>query len=116
MDRERKMSKPVDGSDPWKMTAASAATDITVYIPAPLRPYCDGAAELSIRAATVAGILGSIERRYPSLHRGICDETGRVRRHVNLFVNTSHIRDRHGLDTPLSAGDTVTILPAVSGG
>jgi molybdopterin converting factor small subunit len=46
----------------------------------------------------------------------VCDETGAVRRHINLFVNSSHVRDRDGLDTPLAAGDVLTILPAVSGG
>jgi len=57
-----------------------------------------------------------LERRYPALYRNVCDETGAVRRHINVFVNTHHMRDRAGLDTPLSPGDEVTILPAVSGG
>ena len=57
-----------------------------------------------------------LEQRYPSLYRNICDETGAVRRHMNLFVNTSHVRDREGLDTALVTGDVVTILPAISGG
>ena len=51
-----------------------------------------------------------------ALHCSVCDETGTVRRHINLFVNTNHMRDRNGLDTPLAPGDVVTILPAVSGG
>jgi molybdopterin converting factor small subunit len=50
------------------------------------------------------------------LHRGVCDETGAVRRHVNLFINTHHMRDREGIDTELISGDELTILPAVSGG
>ena len=54
--------------------------------------------------------------RYPKLHRSICDETGAVRRHINLFINTHHMRDRDGLDTQLVAGDIVTIMTAVSGG
>jgi len=61
-------------------------------------------------------VLDELERSYPSLYRSICDETGAVRRHVNLFVNASHIRDREGLETALVPGDEVTILPAVSGG
>ena len=60
--------------------------------------------------------LEELARSYPTLHRNVCDETGAVRRHVNLFVNTYHMRDRNGLDTPLAPGDVVTILPAVSGG
>jgi len=48
--------------------------------------------------------------------RSICDETGAVRRHVNLFVNIDNIRDGAGLDTALASGDIITIMPAVSGG
>src|SRR5688572_8477980 len=92
------------------------ASTITVHVPAPLREYCGNVAELSLPASSVRGVLEEIERRYPSLYGGVCDETGAVRRHVNLFVNSSHIRDRDGLDTPLAAGDALTILPAVSGG
>jgi len=92
------------------------ATAITIHVPAPLRAYCRGASELSIPASSVGAALEELERRHPSLHRSICDETGAVRRHVNLFVNTTHVRDREGLDTALVPGDVVTILPAVSGG
>jgi len=89
---------------------------ITVLVPSPLRPYCGGASELSLSAPSVRAALDELERRHPSLHRNVCDETGAVRRHVNLFVNTSHVRDREGLDTALMPGDVLTILPAVSGG
>ena len=89
---------------------------IAVHIPAPLRPYCGGVSELRIPAPTVRAALLEIERRHPSLYSGVCDETGAVRRHVNLFVNSDHVRDRDGLDTALTPGDVLTILPAVSGG
>ena len=92
------------------------AAAVTVRVPTPLRAYCAGASALEMRAASVRAALDEIERRHPSLHRSICDETGRVRRHVNLFVNAFHIRDRDGLDTLLVPGDVVTILPAISGG
>ncbi|MBA0086518.1 MAG: MoaD/ThiS family protein, partial [Acidobacteria bacterium Pan2503] len=45
-----------------------------------------------------------------------CDETGKVRRHLNVFVNSDNVRDLDGVDTKLTRGDVVTILPAVSGG
>ena len=90
--------------------------NIKVYVPAPLRPYCGGASELGIVAASVRAALAELERRHPSLYRNVCDETGAVRRHVNLFVNTAHVRDRDGLDTALAPGDVLTILPAISGG
>jgi molybdopterin converting factor small subunit len=93
-----------------------AVPTITIQLPTALRACCDGAAELSLSAPSVRAMLGQLERRHPSLHRSICDETGAVRRHVNLFVNTAHVRDRQGLDTALAPGDVVRIMPAVSGG
>jgi molybdopterin synthase sulfur carrier subunit len=50
------------------------------------------------------------------LYRNICDETGMVRRHLNVFVNSDNVRDLDGVDTRLAPGDVLTILPAVSGG
>ncbi len=92
------------------------ATMITVHIPGPLRYCCAGASELTLPATSVRAVLEDLKRRHPALHRCICEETGAVRRHINVFVNTQHMRDCNGLDTPLAAGDEVTILPAVSGG
>jgi molybdopterin converting factor small subunit len=89
---------------------------ITIHLPAALRPSCQGASALAVSAPSVRAALEHIERTHPALYRSICDETGQVRRHVNLFVNTAHVRDRDGLDTALVAGDVLTILPAVSGG
>jgi MoaD family protein len=89
---------------------------ITVQIPATLRSFCGGASRISLSAANVRAALAEIERDHPTLYRSVCDETGAVRRHVNVFVNTAHMRDRDGLDTALVAGDVITILPAVSGG
>jgi molybdopterin converting factor small subunit len=89
---------------------------VTVHVPSALRKYCAGAADLPLAAATVRAALDELERDHPSLYRNICDETGSVRRHLNVFVNSLHVRDRDGLDTPLAPGDVVTILAAVSGG
>ena len=89
---------------------------ITVHIPGPLRDCCAGAASLALPASSLRAVLTELEQRHPALHRNVCDETGAVRRHVNLFINTDHIRDRLGLDTPLAPGDEITIMPAVSGG
>lgn len=89
---------------------------VTIHVPGALRHCCRGAAELAVSASSVRDALEQLERSHPSLHSGVCDETGAVRRHINLFVNTSHVRDREGLDTALVPGDELTILPAVSGG
>ncbi len=100
----------------YPRTPLNRPTTVKIRVPPPLRDHCAGASEIELSALTVRAVLAELERGYPSLHRSICDETGAVRRHVNLFVNTSHIRDRDGLDTALVPGDEVTILPAVSGG
>jgi len=90
---------------------------ITVQVPGMLREYCGGATRLALEAPTVRATLEELERAQPALYRNICDETGRVRRHINVFVNTANTRDlATGLDTELAPGDVVTILPAVSGG
>jgi molybdopterin converting factor small subunit len=89
---------------------------VTIYLPGPLRSYCAGAEQLSIPAATVRAVLEDLERSQPALYRNICDETGAVRRHLNVFVNSDNMRDLDGVDTVLTSGDVITIVPAVSGG
>jgi molybdopterin synthase sulfur carrier subunit len=92
------------------------AQTITIHVPGALRAYCDGASELSVPARTVRDALQDLERNQAALYRNICDETGTVRRHLNVFVNADNVRDLNGIDTTLRPGDVVTILPAVSGG
>ena len=89
---------------------------VTVRVPGQLRQYCEGFATLPFAATSVRGLLEQIEARHPNLYKSVCNETGKMRQHVNLFVNTASVRDLEGLDTALSPGDVVTILPAVSGG
>jgi molybdopterin converting factor small subunit len=89
---------------------------VTVPILGALRAYCDGRSEISVAAGSVREVLAELERGYPALYRNLCDERGAVRRHLNVFVNSNHMRDLEGLDTTLAAGDVVTFLPAVSGG
>ena len=89
---------------------------VSVFVPSPLREYCGGASRLSLAASTVREALGELAVQYASLYPNVCDETGNVRRHINLFVNNDNTRDLAGLDTRLAPGDVLTILPAVSGG
>ena len=95
---------------------APRPVNIIVHIPGPLRDCCSGATKLALTASSLRSVLTELERRHPALHRSVCDETGAVRRHINLFINTDHMRDRDGLDTRLALGDEVIIMPAVSGG
>jgi sulfur-carrier protein len=92
------------------------ASAITIHVPGPLRAYCDGSRELVMTASTVQHALQELERSYFGLYRNVCDETGAVRQHLNVFVNSDNVRDGDGLETKLKPGDVVTILPAVSGG
>lgn len=89
---------------------------ITIHVPRELRGYCDGASQVVVSAASVRAALLELERLHALVYGGICDETGAVRRHINLFVNSTHIRECEGLDTGLVPGDAFIILPAVSGG
>jgi molybdopterin synthase sulfur carrier subunit len=89
---------------------------VTLHVPGPLRAYCGGAAQLTLSAPTVRAALEDLERSRFDLYRNVCDETGTLRRHLNVFVNSDNVRDLNGIDTPLAPGDVVTILPAVSGG
>jgi MoaD family protein len=92
------------------------APTVTLHVLGSLRSYCAGAAQIPIAAATVRAALEDLERNQEALYRNVCDETGKVRRHLNIFVNADNVRDLDGVDTRLSAGDVVAILPAVSGG
>jgi sulfur-carrier protein len=95
---------------------AESAPNVRVHVFGQLRQYCGGATELPASAVTVRSLLEQLERAQPLLYRNLCDETGTVRRHLNVFVNTENVRDLHGVETTLAAGDVVTFLPAVSGG
>jgi molybdopterin synthase sulfur carrier subunit len=89
---------------------------IRVRIPTPLRSATDGVAEVSSEAATVAGLIEELESRYPAIKGRLRDETGALRRFVNLYVNGEDVRFSNGLDTSLKAGDELSIVPAVAGG
>ncbi len=107
---------PNDATRQTREAAGGAAPGILVHVPGPLRKECGGAAEVRLNGSSVGALLVEMERRQPALFRNICDETGAVRRHINIFVNIVNIRDGAGLETRLAPGDSVTILPAVSGG
>ncbi|MDA0284721.1 MAG: MoaD/ThiS family protein [Planctomycetota bacterium] len=92
------------------------ATSIPVQIPATLRSECGGQSQLVVYAATVGEALLQLEQNYPAVYRSVCDETGTVRRHVHLFVNSDLVFGDNSFDTPLNSGDIFFIMPAVSGG
>ena len=99
-----------------RMNGSLENPEVALAIPAAVRPFCTHCGDLSFRAATVRALLAELARAEPQVHRRLCDERGDPRPHINVFVNDDHIRALAGLDTELTSGDAVTILPAVSGG
>ena len=89
---------------------------VRVRIPTPLRQATDGAAELSLDAPTVASVISELETRYPAIRGRLRDESGALRRFVNLYVNGEDVRYLSGLDTRVDPEDEVRLLPAIAGG
>lgn len=88
---------------------------IKVRIPTILRSYTGGEKLVSGEGATLKELISDLDSRHPGLMDRLVDENG-LRRFVNVYLNDEDVRFLGGLDTPLSDGDTVTVLPAVAGG
>jgi molybdopterin synthase sulfur carrier subunit len=88
---------------------------VSVKIPTQLRPATDGESVAHVDGTTVGEVLDSLYERYGELRSRIAEDGG-LRRFVNVYVDGEDIRFLAGLDTPVSDGDEVTILPAVAGG
>jgi sulfur-carrier protein len=91
---------------------------ISVILPHALYPYSQGAGTLTVTepCATVADALSAIAARWPALTDRVLTEQGELRRHVNVFVGEESIKFIDGLNTSVTDGATITIVPAVSGG
>lgn len=87
-----------------------------VRIPTPLRKLTDGKEEVTASGATIADVITALEQSYPGIKARICDESGQVRRFVNIFTNDEDIRFLQNLDTPVSEKDEISIVPAIAGG
>ncbi|HEU5431341.1 MAG TPA: ubiquitin-like small modifier protein 1 [Thermomicrobiales bacterium] len=94
----------------------SEQASIRVLIPTPLRRYTGGEGRVTASGETVGDLLDSLDRQYPGLKAQICDDDGRIRRFVNVFVNGRNVRDADGEETPLRSGDEVGVMPAMAGG
>lgn len=89
---------------------------VKVRIPTPLRKLTSGQEEVSVEGKDVAELINALEKAYPGMKERLCDETGKVRRFINLYLNEEDIRFLQGLDTSLKEGDEVSIIPAIAGG
>lgn len=89
---------------------------VRVRIPTPLRRFTGGAEEVSASGSTIAAVVEDLERKSPGIKERLCDEQGRVRRFVNIYVNGDDIRFLSSIETPVQDGDEVAIVPAIAGG
>jgi sulfur-carrier protein len=89
---------------------------VTVRIPAQLRTLTGGAGEVALAGSTVAEVLKDLDASHPGFADRLFDESGALRRFVNIFLADEDVRFLQGLDTPVTEGQTLSIVPAVAGG
>ena len=89
---------------------------VKVLIPTPLRNLTGNAAEVQVDAANVAGLIDALEAGHPGLKDRLCDDSGKLRRFVNVYLNEEDIRFLKAESTELKDGDEVSIVPAIAGG
>ena len=89
---------------------------VNVKIPTPLRTLTAGQGEVSVEASTVEEAFQKLNEQYSGLGDRIFDETGEIRRFINIFVNQDNIKDKENMATTIQPGDTISILPSIAGG
>ncbi len=88
----------------------------SILIPTPLRKLTNELDTVEVSGSTIAEILNNLELAFPGIKNRICDETGTVRRFVNVFVNGEDIRFLEESATPVKETDEISIVPAIAGG
>jgi len=88
---------------------------VEVRIPTILRTYTDGAKTVDGSGETLSALIDDLESRHGGI-KGRLLEDGDLRRFINVYVNDEDVRFTGGMDTPVTDGDTVVVLPAVAGG
>jgi molybdopterin synthase sulfur carrier subunit len=94
----------------------TSQTQVTVLIPTPLRRFTGGESQVKVTGTTVAEALDALETAHPGIGERLRDDSGEIRRFVNVFVNGKNVRDSDGIATSLSQGDELGIIPAMAGG
>lgn len=92
---------------------------VSVRVPTILRTYTKGVADVSVEVAdeaVLADVVAALETSYPGIGARVLDDTGAIRRFVNVYVNDDDVRFASGLQTPTPAGARVSVIPAVAGG
>jgi sulfur-carrier protein len=89
---------------------------VEVRLPAVLQRLTDGQKIVQVDGDTVGDLLRGLDQSYPGILGQVMQEDGKLHRFVNIYLNDEDIRYLGQLDTPVSSGDTVSILPALAGG
>ena len=89
---------------------------LKVVIPAPLRKHTAGAEIVEVEAGTVQEVIERLEGKYPGIRKSICDESGGLRRFINIYVDGEDVRFLQNLSTTARDGAEIAIVPAISGG
>ncbi|PYK62866.1 MAG: molybdopterin synthase sulfur carrier subunit [Verrucomicrobia bacterium] len=87
-----------------------------VRIPTPLRKLTNNEELVEVNAATIGEAIAELQRRFPGIQERLLDDTGAVRRFVNVYVNQEDIRFLQNQQTPVKDGDEISIIPAIAGG
>ena len=88
----------------------------TVRFPAVMKYYVNNQTEFSVSASTVKEVVDRVIEQYPSIKFHLVDSEGTLRKHFNVFVNGTHIRDLQGMDTRLNEEDKVILMASAAGG
>ena len=89
---------------------------VTILIPTALRSFVDRKSEVEVEGSTVGEALANLAGQYPDLKHQIYEDDTKLRGFVNVFVDGTNIKKLNGLETPVAAGATVMIVPAIAGG
>jgi sulfur-carrier protein len=89
---------------------------VRVKLPAILRKFAGGEAQVDAEGGTLRDLLSRLERAYPGITKNVVTDDGGLHRFINVYVNDEDVRYLGSLETPIADGDTVSILPAVAGG
>jgi molybdopterin synthase sulfur carrier subunit len=89
---------------------------VTVLIPTPLQKLTNGQPEVTASGGTIREVVASLEAAFPGIRDRLCDDTGNLRRFVNVYVNNEDIRFQDNEETAVKEGDEISIIPAIAGG
>lgn len=89
---------------------------VKVRIPTPLRKLTNNEELVEVQAASVGDAINELQGRYPGIKERLLDDSGGVRRFVNVYVNEEDIRFLQNQQTSLKDGDEISIIPAIAGG